>query len=112
MTSRLKGLYGTLTGEVVTVLTIALTFKDGSPGAILKNRLAVGLVLLVPGAMCLVCREAMLTCCVRLGDLMRFSHGERDDRTMQQVTSLGRWAFFTGLAILLASAGLFAVGHI
>lgn len=102
-------LYAIVLGALVTVLALGFTWGDGAPGTVLRNRLAVGLMLLLPGTIALVFTESVLRCWFLLEELTRLSDAESKSKAAQRFIPFGRWAVMTGLAIVAASFTLFVV---
>lgn len=97
-------------GALGVVLTLAMTVGDSRNQAIvLRNRLAVGLPLLLLGIIALAFKAPTLRVCVCLGKLTRLADDTSKSRGARQLADCGRWALWTGLAIALAAILYFAV---
>ena len=99
-----RNLKGIVLGTFMVVLTLLLTFGDSkASGLVLRNRLIVGLMFLLPGTVALVFRAPTLRFCLWMAELTRLSDDKSQSLGAQQVADFGRWVGLTGIAIMLAS---------
>lgn len=95
-------------GALVAAFTVLLTVEDSPKlSFVLRNRLVVALTLLLLGTICLVFKAPTLSFCSFLGELTRLSDVKGKRTGAQQVTDVGQWALWTGIAIVVVSSIIF-----
>ena len=95
-----------LMAALATWFTLSLTFGDGAPWTVLKNRLMVSLMFLLPGVACVALKEPARELWLWIGELTRFSDDDYRRQAAQRIADFGWGAVATGLVLLLISVVL------
>ena len=105
--------YRMVLGVLALVFIILMTREDSPKlSIVLEHRAAVALPLLVLGAFFLVFKSMTLRVCSFLGTLTRLSDIRGRRTGVQQVTDVGRWSLWTGMAMLLVSGAIFTAVYL
>lgn len=98
-----KSLNIIVVATALTALTVFLTVGDGGERTVLENRLAVSLIWLVPGTLCLVCQEPTRRLFLWIGDITRLCDDHYKRKVVQRAADIGCCAVLTGVVLLAVS---------